>query len=345
MKILFNASDGEATGHHRMLNAIYELKNRGLAEIQPMNSNELNYQLKWADMILMQCLLGPQQFELIKKIKASGVPLVIDYDDDFANLPPHILDRFKITPQEAKENWKFYLQSADYLQTSCEYLKQRMMAESGRSENEVKILINCLLRREYDPGFEYEPRENDNEVRILYSCSDSHLADFKWISPVLSWLGNRYPNVVIMTQGNLKFSYHNPNYKGKSLHHSFAPYLVYHERLREISPHITIGPLRNNDHAKSRSNIKYLQSASVKSAFVASDSPPYSCIKHGETGFLASNRLQWWWYLRKLIRNPELRKRIVDAAFKDAESYLIEKHIDDWYEFYSSVVARKAQNK
>lgn len=341
MKLLLSVPDGEATSHHRVLNPINELVRLGLAEFQILNQNELNHQLKWADLILLQCLLGPQQVELIKKIKSTGKPLIIDYDDDFSALPPHVLDRFKITQSEAEINWRYYLQSADYLTTSCEYLKERMLLSSERPEQDIKILLNCLLPREYDPAREYSPRENGNEVRILYSCADSHLADFKWISPVLSWLGNHYPNVSIETQGTLKFGFHNPTYKGKTRHHSFAPYLVYHESLRNISPHITIGPLLPNTHAKSRSNIKYLQSASVKSAFVASAEPPYSCIQHGKTGFLAKNRLQWWWYLRKLIRNPNLRKQMAENAFEDAESYLIGNHIEKWNQFYRTAIEEK----
>jgi hypothetical protein len=126
-----------------------------------------------------------------------------------------------------------------------------------------------------------------------------------------------------------------PEYKGRSTHEPYASYGTYHPRLREISPHICIGPLLNNEHAYSRSDIKYLQTASVKAVFVGSDAPPYwDTVQHRKTGYLVGTKLGWWWYLRKLIRNPELRREMGQAAYEHAGKFILKDHIHRWYDIY-----------
>lgn len=338
LKIIYSAVDSEATGSQRIINPLKALEAAGWAELQVLNSEDIRPQLKWAKLLVLQCLVGPQQFEMLQKVKSSGIPIVIDYDDNFADLPSHVLRRLNLKKEEAAENWRKYLELATCVTVPCQALADKIK-KITKGKAKVKILPNCLLDREYRPAKDYFPKE-DGSVRILYSCSDSHREDFEWIGPVLKKLGSWYPEVVIISQGNLDFSYHYPDYSGKVEHHLPAPYLSYHEKLREIQPHICIGPLLPNEHAICRSHIKYLQAASIKAAFVGSDLPPYrSSVAHNINGLLASHRLSWFWQLRKLIKDPEYRRGLARNAYEEAGQWLLDKHLLKWYTLYSTLRA------
>jgi hypothetical protein len=202
----------------------------------------------------------------------------------------------------------------------------------------TQILPNFIQKKERTLAKDHSLLD-DGSVRILYSCSDSHLEDFKWIGPVLKWLGEAYPQVTIISHGTLNFTYYFPKYKGKAEHHYYTSYQNYQKKLLEINPHICIGPLRDGPHAVCRSDIKFKRAAAIKSAFVGSNLPPYYGVREGATGFLASNRFSWWWTLRKLIRNPDLIKKVGETAYASVGT--LDNEAGRWYLAYSNLIKRK----
>lgn len=336
LKILFNAVDSEATGSQRVLHPLKGLADAEQAEIQVLNTEDIRSQLKWANLMVLQCLVGDQQVEMLKKVKEKNIPIVIDYDDNFAALPPNVLKRLSLTKEQAAKNWKEYLNLASLVTTPCNALAEKIRQVS---KAKVEVLPNCLTNDEYYSAKNYQPIE-DGSVRILYSCSDTHIKDFKWIGPILKKIGEWYPEVIIASQGNLNFTFNFPTYTGRAEHHLNAPYNGYHQKLREINPHICIGPLLPEEHAICRSHIKYLQTSSVKAAFLGSDLAPYNeTVVHGKNGLLASNRLTWFWNLRKLVKNPEYRKNMAQEAYSEAGNWLYPDHISKWKKIYDTLVS------
>jgi len=341
LKIVYNSVDSEATGCQRVLNPLKIMQDRGLIETQIINRSDARKQAKWADVLFLQCLIGPQNFDLLALYQKEGIPVVVDYDDNFAHLPPNILSRIGLSSEDAKNNWIKYLNMADAVTCPSHYLAQRIKFYS--KPKRVCILPNYLTEEEYTGSKDYSPwKVGEDEIRILYSCSDTHQEDLQWVGSLLCYLGEAYPQVRIITQGSLDFKYLFPYYKGKSSHALYAPYKSYHQSLREIAPHICLGPLLNNEHAYSRSDIKYLQTASIKAAFVGSNSPPYQeTVISGYTGLLPSNsKLSWWWSLRKLIRNPELIRSIGEAAYKHAGQFLLKDHVESWFWVFNDLVSQ-----
>lgn len=336
MKVLFNSIDAEASGSLRVLNPLRDLQKKGLVEIQTLNTEDARSQMRWADLLVLQCVAGPQHFNLVKKFQEAGIKVVIDYDDNFAHLPEHVLQYLKLSQAEVTENWIKYINMADLVTVSSPYLAESVqkLTQTGH----IQFLPNLLSAEEYKKASDYIPKEN-GEIRILYSCSNSHAKDLAWISNLLLRIGKSYPNVRLITQGKLNLSYLNPTYRGKISHELSVPYASYYQRLREISPHICIAPLIDDELAYCRSNLKYLETALTKAVFIGSKAPPYqSTVLHGKTGFLAGNRLSWWWYLRNTIRNPNLRQEISYKAFLHAGNFLLEDHSHRWYDLYSNLL-------
>jgi len=332
VKISFNAVDSEASGAYRVIRPLTTLRDLyDDVEIEPLNTSSIQK----PDIVVLQCLVGPQNFELIRKLKKES-KVVIDYDDYFADLPESIISRFGASSQkEITKNWCKYLNLADLITAPCEMLARHIRRHTDTA---VEVLPNLLTREEYQDSVVYTPHQDmNNEVRILYSCSKSHLKDFKWIAPVLEQVAKN-KKVKIISHGALDFTYLKPNFKGRAKHINACPFNSYLSTLREVRPHIMIAPLHTNMHSVCRSNIKYLQAGLLKTAFVGNDLPPYDCVRHRRTGLLCSLKLGWWWTLRKLVNNPQKIEELGVHAFLDAHNYILEDHIQLWRKAYSNIL-------
>lgn len=328
-KILYSVVDSDATGCQRLIYPLTALKQKYGVELDVINTFDAKTQLRKADVVWLQCLIGPQNKELIDYCKKTGVKIFIDYDDNFDKLPKNVKKRFDISQQEITQNWHYYLQNVDLVTVPCQTLADQVRKVTAKP---VVVLPNLLQKTTYEEFRDYQPFADTSEIRILYSCSESHLEDFKFIVPILSWIGKLYPNVRILTNGNLNFTYHEPNFKGKSLHISRTSYGSYYSLLRRYQPHIFLAPLLDNIYNKCRSDLKFQQASLLKCAFLGSDVGVYNRLRP-ETGLLTSNyKVTWLWNLRKLIKNLEETQKMGEIAFQQLGNNLLEDHIHLWYQ-------------
>ena len=63
MRVIFNAVDSEASGCQRVIYPLMTLAKAGKAEVEVINTNDIRSQLRKADLVVLQCLIGPQQHE------------------------------------------------------------------------------------------------------------------------------------------------------------------------------------------------------------------------------------------------------------------------------------------
>jgi len=82
---------------------------------------------------------------------------------------------------------------------------------------------------------------------------------------------------------------------------------------------INIAPLEAaNRYCEAKSELKFFEAALAGVPTIASPSEPFrDAIRDGETGFLAASEDEWRVSLAQLIGNPELRRRMADAAYRD----------------------------
>jgi hypothetical protein len=327
-KIFFSAVDSEASGSLRLIHPLMALKNKYGIEFEVLNSHDTKTQLRKANVVWLQCLVGPQQKKFIEHCKKQGIKVVIDYDDNFSDIPKNIQTRLGMSLDEITKNWHYYLQNADLITTPCQTLADQI---NKVTPTPVAVLPNLIQKATYEECRDYQPFADTSEIRILYSCSESHLEDFKFIVPVLSWIGKLYPNVKILTNGNLNFTYHDPNFKGKSLHISRTSYGSYYSLLKRYQPHIFLAPLLDNPYNKCRSDLKFQQASLLKCAFLGSDVGVYDNVKP-TTGLLTSNyKITWVWNLRKLIKNLATTQKMGETAYQQLENNLLEDHIHLWH--------------
>ena len=129
MKIVYSPLSG-ASGAQRLSYPIKALEQQHQIESQPLNTNNLDEQLQWADLVVLQCLMGPEQHQLIERIHAKGKKVIIDWDDDFSSLPNSLLRKLNYSQEEITKNWKKYLRSADLITVPTERLAKVVKSNS-----------------------------------------------------------------------------------------------------------------------------------------------------------------------------------------------------------------------
>ncbi|WP_149539135.1 glycosyltransferase [Siccirubricoccus phaeus] len=83
---------------------------------------------------------------------------------------------------------------------------------------------------------------------------------------------------------------------------------------------INLAPLEvGNPFCEAKSELKYFEAAIAGVGTIASPTGPYRrAIRHGETGFLAESEEEWHGALRRLLEDPEERRRVARNALYDA---------------------------
>ena len=91
--------------------------------------------------------------------------------------------------------------------------------------------------------------------------------------------------------------------------------------LRYVNPDIIVSPLFHDNFNKSKSNIKWLESAMVGACFVGERWGELErTVEEGKTGFLAEGWAEWADILVGLARDPDLRARTSQNARRVVES-------------------------
>jgi hypothetical protein len=335
MHILFSPTGSDATGCHRIIYPLRALPSSDFT-IEILNLSQIDEQLGRADLILLQCLIGPQQHQLISKLRNAGKPIIIDYDDDMSSLPEVKLQEIGMSQRDITANWTRYLDSADLITVTTEMLAR---AVKRFTSTPITVLPNLIRKEDYELTELYDPFDEDQDIRILFTASESHKKDFNFIKPILKFLGEHYPTTII-SHGKLDFIYSCPGYRGQAMHIPLCDYGSYYQRLMELKPHVIIAPLRATPLNICRSNLKFLQAGVLKAAFIATNLAPYQGISKDEA-ILTETRLGWWWQLRKLIKNKNKARALGLNAHKQTRNYILEDHIHLWINTYNNLYASR----
>ncbi len=86
---------------------------------------------------------------------------------------------------------------------------------------------------------------------------------------------------------------------------------------------INLAPLENTIFNEAKSENKWMEAALVKTVTVASDVGAFhDCVEHKVTGILCKDAGEWEAELRKVVEDPEYRKKISENAYlKCKENY------------------------
>lgn len=207
-------------------------------------------------------------------------------------------------------------------------------------EERVFVVPNCL-----DPVLWSAPTPappHPGEVWVGWAGAGSHLADLILLEKVVDEILTRHPEVRF-------FWTRLPSPHLNRLAKKWGPRCMCLEAWSSIANwsdyytamnfDIALAPLEDTKFTRSKSNLKWLEAGILGQAMVASDCGPYQrTIRHGHDGFLANEPYQWVEYISQLVRNPEKRRAIGEAAKRRVlTEFSLEHTAKKWVEVYETV--------
>jgi glycosyltransferase involved in cell wall biosynthesis len=290
-------------------------------------------QYEWADVLYIQCLYAPDAYQFYASQKKAGKGIIIDFDDDYINIPEDSPEQTEIIDKSTGESYSFpphlrsvyvqmFVQLADVLVVTTEPLKQLY---SPWAKN-IQVIPNCVSKdMERDI-----PKGKNDKVRLLWSGSNSHLPDLELLKEPLSKIASKYGDrVEFHFQGGLPFEDIFTDFP--IITHDMCDFENYLNVIQDINPDIALAPLVDNSFNNCKSNLKFSQMTLMEAAFIGSKLGPYLDIEEYKEGFLAKNEKDWVEKISKLIEDENLRKSCVANAKKLVRNnYYIDKHINRW---------------
>lgn len=176
----------------------------------------------------------------------------------------------------------------------------------------VFVLENCLDEQLLRLGDEAAPANGAMKpwVDIGYgSGTTTHDADFAVAAMALRRILEDCPNVRLFIYGPLNVGEVFSGLENRLIRVPFLKPDDYYRALARFD--ISIAPLEKSIFNDAKSNIKYLEASVFRVPSVCSPGAAFvEIVQNGENGFLACDEAEWYAALRKLVEQPELRKRL-----------------------------------
>lgn len=270
-----------------------------VAHLETLKDYDIIWTSYFPDAILFDCMtfLGEKY----------GVKFVLDCDDDIYHIPKHN-HIWKDGGAARIEQLQWMVSEAPYVVTSTDVLKAEF--DEHRS-GKTYVLPNYI-----DDDYSHPEFDNSDKVVIGYFGSITHKRDLfeTGFFEALQKIVHKYKNVHVTTVG-IPIDQYLPKAR-----YSFHPGKPGQAWLKEVWPNINcdiaVAPLEDEQFNNCKSNIKWLESALIPAAVVASKVTPYQeCIEHGKTGLLTENAPDAWYEaLESLVTSKALRKKLAAQA-------------------------------
>ena len=259
----------------------------------------------------------------------TGCKLVIDLDDDPRNVNEDHPD-YRVLKE--KEDMRVrMIKLADHIVVATPLIKESIKDLTQH----VTVIPNAI-----DPKlWRMKNKKRSEKVRIGWMSSGSHFSDVPIIQPVMDAILKKYPHVEFhfagMTWENTK--------QDRFYHHTGrAGYRDFPRFYAKLGIDISVAPLKDTQFNRCKSNIKWMEAAMLGIPTVASDVEPYKCIRHSETGYLATSTQQWIKYLSWLIEDKDLREKIGRQAKKEVmDNYTTDKVLPLYEDLFDKLQDKK----
>lgn len=279
--------------------------------------------LKW-DIVLYQRQDSPKVLGYAKDLKLlHKVINVYEVDDDMLHVDPKSPAYFETNDLTYRKQLIEFIKSMDYMICSTKALAEMYTKEIKGCPPTI-VIPNAIC---YEIINHIPPiTKNSEEIVIGYMGTGTHYSDLEPLIPVIKDILKKYPQTIFQIQGcvNYPFLVNDEDFsKGilknriKTIPWTFdmVKYFTY---IGECD--IGICPLANNIFNEGKSNLKYLQFASMKVPAICTKVRPYldtyikdapmRLVKPIDRETPTEGMNDWYSALRKFIEDKEFRKII-----------------------------------
>ena len=196
--------------------------------------------------LFMQRPDTPSQCEIIMVAKSMGMPVVIDYDDNLLDIPPHnkYYQHMEKNNPEYKDCVKFCLSEADAVIVSTDALK----TEFEQYSNKITVIRNAF------DDYVYTMRPFNKTKTVIWRGGDSHTKDLEtYKEDIISLItANEDFHFIFMGAG---FPTYLKELKSKNMTLKEPAYTYdFLNVLKDIKPSLIIVPLEDTSFNKCKSD-------------------------------------------------------------------------------------------
>jgi O-antigen biosynthesis protein len=220
-------------------------------------------QISKCDLLILQRPCRAEDVAYMTIAQGLGIPVVVDYDDDYTNVPANNPRSAAYMAPEVQKNVRECLSGANLVCVSTLELKQRFRAFNQR----IAVVPNAWDDRvQLERGAPRLPTKN-----IAWRGGDSHNEDLAVFSESIvraAWEGGE--TLWHFVGASLHFL-HSRMPPASVNEYQFRDVLSYFSLLGQIRPSILIVPLADTPFNRCKSNISILEGAFAGAAVLAPD--------------------------------------------------------------------------
>ena len=339
INILFIQANTYASGYYRIGFIAEELKKdkrfRVDYYIHGQKADGFLYRMAAADIIVMQLQNSDLMAKGLPVIKANGIVIVMDMDDDLFSVPKwnpayfglgrNYIDKYNdmygkkmdiAGNKKRLRNMRKILREVDLITVTGSKIR-----DAYSRYNKVKIIPNLV-----DPA-RIKPAKRsggffDKHLRIFWQGSSTHIKDLEMLKPAVKHITEKYPHVRWFIWGSMydNFAENMEIHKDRVETKESVEMEDYYKNLKNIKMDIGICPLTTDDeedkaYNECKSPIKFLEYSLCGIPSVVSDISTYTdTVIPNHTALVARTTQDWIDHLSSLIENPEDREILAQNA-------------------------------
>lgn len=283
--------------------------------------------LREADIFIIQRMVMVDHLaELIAELNRRGIIVVYDIDDDLLHLDP-ASRQAALTPPDYAARVEKCIRACQAVQCAT----PRLAAALAGIHSEIAVLENQL---DHVPAFTANRGARANPV-VAYAAGTDHAQDWTTVrdayNGTVAKLASRGIEIDTWIVGDAEIFNSVASSRKK-----FFPVLARKDYLQLLSmADVSIIPLRDSKFNASKSDVKFLESASVGTPVVASKVVYARTIAAGKTGLLFTDSDEFGAQLTRLVTDRPFAREIARAAYRYvAEHRVIDQHASTWESTY-----------
>lgn len=263
MKILVQYPELDACAFYRTVGPYGHLAKTYSDKVEVSFSQNPNYgEIRASDILVMQRPFTTELIFIAKHAKDYGVPLVVDFDDDFFSIPRDN-PVHHLYSQESLDNVKMALQMADLVTVSTKHLRREYLKHAAN----VVVIPNAL-----DPALIKFRGERPRRNRVLWRGTRTHDRDVASCATEIVQAAVKFPETEFVFLGADPCAWEvSERIKNcQRVLNPMDPFMFFQAEM-ELCPKILIAPLSDNNFNRSKSNIAGIEAALAGAVCLAPD--------------------------------------------------------------------------
>lgn len=290
--------------------------------------------LPGADIFVNQQHDNPEFMALTMAMRDMyKIPIVAEIDDDIYDVSPSSpAYKYFYPGSPVIEMAEEYLRDADAITTTT----QQLASVYSRLNKNIYVLPNAI---DFEDWPKHVVRQGD-PIIIGWAGSPTHFDDLALVRKPLMKLLKKHKNVMVRVMGCLPdFMAGHPQIE---LRQDYVDILDWPRKLASLNFDIGLAPLVASNFNLGKSNLKWMEYSTLGIPTVCSKVGEYeNSLEQGVTGFLATDELSWFYYMDRLVSEPELRTTIGKAAKqKVLTDYNIKTKVKEWDDAYTDIIGK-----